>query len=61
MHMAQVTTIVESGLFVRLHQTRIELAALNTQGQHGITCIFDNPDRIPDGAGGFSSRFMQPS
>lgn len=60
-HMEQVTAIVESGLFAYLHQTRTELATLNAQGQHGITCIFDNPDQIPDGAGGFSSRFKQPS
>jgi hypothetical protein len=59
--MEQVTAIVESGLFAYLHQTRTELATLNAQGQHGITCIFDNPDQIPDGAGGFSSRFKQPS
>jgi len=60
-HFENVTNIVQGEPYVRLLNTRISLADLNTSDRHGVTCILDTPERIPPGAGGASSGLIQPS
>ena len=60
-HFENVTNIVQGEPYVRLLNTRISLADLNTSDRHGVTCILDTPERIPPGAGGASSGLNQPS
>ncbi len=61
LHAQNVTNVVQSNIFVNLHNTRLQLAELNTANSPHVTYVLDDPTRIPLGAGGLTSSFQQPA